>query len=125
MKYKQGEMPDIYYKIDGDMKLSFRRTDKPGTMGYGLYKEMIDSGLEIESQYTEEELAEKQEQENIAVLENQKLTCRNLLDTSEIHVSNDPPYPDDVEAWKIARNEWRKILKSDTLQEIYPKPFGE
>jgi hypothetical protein len=54
-----------------------------------------------------------------------KSTCINYLNASEIHVSNDPPYPDDAQTWKDYRAEWRTILKSGILQEIPPKPFGE
>lgn len=56
-------------------------------------------------------------------LESQKQTCIQLLNDSEKSVSNDPPYPDDVETWKTARSQWRNILKSDTIQTIPEKPF--
>ncbi len=49
--------------------------------------------------------------------------CIKLLDHSEIHVSNDPPYPDDVNAWKIARAKWRVVLKSDKIKVIAERPF--
>jgi hypothetical protein len=53
----------------------------------------------------------------------QRAECIRLLNESEMHVSNDPPYPDDSATWKAVRKDWRTILKSDVLQEIPPKPF--
>ncbi len=43
---------------------SFGEKSKPKTMGAGFYKEMIDSGLEIEPQYTAEELVEKEAEDS-------------------------------------------------------------
>lgn len=123
IKYKHAESNGWFYKIDTNTneRISFPKRHKY----YNEMQKWVDNGNEIEPIYTEDELIEKQEQENTQALEIQKKVCKNLLDISEIHVSNDPPYPDDIEEWKNARKEWRKILKSDTLQEIYPKPFGE
>ena len=41
MKFKQGETPDIFYKIDGDSKINFSKNSKPKTTGAGYYKEML------------------------------------------------------------------------------------
>ena len=73
---------------------------------------------------TEEEL-ERWEQERLfgTSLESQKATCIQLLNDSEKAVSNDPPYPDDVEAWKTFRASLRAILKSDQLETVPKKPF--
>ncbi len=53
----------------------------------------------------------------------QKFDCIRLLNESEIHVSNDPPYPADVGEWIEARAKWRATLKSEKLEEIAEKPF--
>lgn len=75
-------------------------------------------------EFTNEELAQYEAEYNAAVATMpQKAECIKLLDESEIHVSNDPPYPEDVPAWIIARVQWRAVLKSDKLEEIQEKPF--
>lgn len=56
-------------------------------------------------------------------LEDQKQACIQLLDDSEKAVSNDPPYPDDIEAWKTFRAGIRTILKSNSISTIPAKPF--
>jgi hypothetical protein len=76
------------------------------------------------SEPTESELSEWESAYNAQKgIPEQKTKCISLLNESEIHVSNDPPYPDDVQAWENSRKIWRDILKSDVLQEIPPKPF--
>ena len=74
---------------------------------------------------TQEQL-EQWEQERISAvaLRDQRSSCIKLLDESECKVSDDPPYPEDVAAWKTVRAQWRTILKSDKIQEIPPKPFS-
>ena len=84
----------------------------------------VKEGNEIEPQYTVEELAEKENQEAANALESQKTTCVKYLNESEMHVSADPPYPDDSQLWKNVRKQWRLIIKSDKIQEIPPKPFS-
>lgn len=54
----------------------------------------------------------------------QKSECVRLLNETEMHVSNDPPYPGDTQTWIEYRAIIRTILKSDTLQDIPPKPFS-
>jgi hypothetical protein len=56
-------------------------------------------------------------------LSEQRSECIRLLNESEIHVSIDPPYPDDVNSWKEYRAQLREILKSEELWEIPEKPF--
>ena len=125
IKYKKAEAKNWFYKIDiaSGSKISF--ADGKGS-GTGLYAEMlawVAAGNEIEPQYTVEELAEKEVNDFGTALESQKATCIQLLNESEKAVSNDPPYPDDVEAWKTFRASLRVILKSDKLETVPNKPF--
>jgi len=94
--------------------------------GTGLFKEMqawIKAGNTIEPQFTAEELKAKEAEETEQALKTTKSTCIRYLNESEIHVSNDPPYPDDAQTWKDKRKEWRTILKSGTTQKVPEKPF--
>ncbi len=121
IKFKHAEHPDWHCKIDtvAGTKISFPKK-------HGYYQEMklwVESGNEIEPQYTSSELVQKEIDDNNIDLENQRLTCIQLLNESEKSVSNDPPYPGDVEVWKIARQQWRDIIKSDQIVEIPEKPF--
>lgn len=126
-KYKQS-VGDYIKKIDvktGSVMAEFnvKQVDR--------YKGLIDEmnewaarGNEIEPFETVAEINAREEQEAINALESQKQTCIHLLNESEIHVSNDPPYPNDVQSWKDARKQWRTILKSDKIQSIPAKPFS-
>jgi len=125
IKFKKSESLGWFYKIDTatDQKISFTNGRGSGT---GLYKEMqawVRSGNTIEPQYTTKEQDQKDIDDLKNALENQKLTCIHLLDDSEKAVSDDPPYPNDVEAWKKVRKQWRVILKSDKIKSIPKKPF--
>lgn len=94
--------------------------------GTGLFKEMQawqDLGNQVEPQYTAEELAAKEAEEATNAIAATKSTCIRYLNESEIHVSNDPPYPDDIQTWKDKRKEWRTVLKSGFAQEVPEKPF--
>lgn len=68
IKFKKGESPNIFYKIDlatGD-KISFSSNSKPKTSGFGMNKEMqewISDGNTIEPQYTLEEQDQKEAKE--------------------------------------------------------------
>jgi hypothetical protein len=120
IKYKEYG-PGWWLKIDTEtgQKISFPKK-------HGYYKEMKAweaEGNAIEERETEAERIEREAQEAEQALQSQKSTCILYLNQSEIHVTNDPPYPDDVTAWKTARKQWRTILKSEVLQEIPPKPF--
>jgi len=100
---------------------SFSEKNSPG-----LVKEMQaweKTGGIIEPQFTAEELAAKEIEETEQALKTTKSTCIRYLNESEIHVSNDPPYPDDAQTWKDKRKEWRTILKSGTTQKVPEKPF--
>ena len=112
IKYKKAEGKDWYNKIDlnTNKKVSFCK-DKGS--GVGLFNEMqewVGNGNEIDPLYTSTELAEKEAAEFQDAIRTQKHVCIKLLDDSEKHVTFDPPYPDDTEAWKTARNRWREIL---------------
>ena len=92
----------------------------------GLNKELeswIDAGNEIEDQYTPEEQTQKDSDDAQNALDSQKSQCIQLLNDSEKSVSNDPPYPNDIETWKTARQQWRDIVKSNQIETIPDKPF--
>lgn len=126
IKYKHGDN-NTFIMIDTDSGISRTFHDgKPGTFGAAMYLDMMkweSKGNEIEPLYTEQELIEKEQEEAEQALESQKKICTNLLNLSEIHVSNDPPYPDDVQLWKDWRAQIRVILKGDTIESIPDKPF--
>lgn len=125
--------PDAFVKIylneDGSESSksgSFSSKPKEKTSGYGLNKEMIAwvaAGNTIEKQYTPGELAQKVIDDAKNALDSQKSTCIQLLNESEMAVSNDPPYPADTDKWKTIRAEWRIILKSDIIQTVPEKLF--
>ena len=121
IKFKHAESKDWFYKIDllTGQKISFSKK-------HGYYTEMlawVAAGNKIEPQYTAEELAEKELNDFGTSLESQKASCIQLLNDSEKAVSNDPPYPDDIEAWKTFRASLRVILKSGQLETVPKKPF--
>ncbi len=124
MKYKHAEAPGYYYKIDelGNKSASFNK-GKPGTMGAGFYKEMIDSGLEIEPQYTVEELEQKEIDDLDQAIENQKSQSQGFLKATDYKLLSDFEFQDDVPALKILRLEWKRIIKSDQLETVPEKPF--
>lgn len=110
-----------YFKIDLDSgdKINFPKK-------HGYYKEMqawVEAGNEIEPQYTSDELAQKESEDMQNAIESQRQNCIQLLNESEKSVSNDPPYPDDIEIWKTIREQWRDIIKSDQIESIPEKPF--
>ena len=121
IKFKETGSKDWFEKIDllTGQKISFPKK-------HGYYQEMlawVAAENEIEPQYTEEELAEKESNDFGTSLESQKASCIQLLNDSEKAVSNDPPYPEDVEAWKTFRASLRVIMKSDQLETVPKKPF--
>jgi len=123
MKFKHAESPGYYYKIDdaGNKSPSWSQKNKPG-----YYQEMMDwvaEGNEIEPQFTAEELDQKIADDIKQAHEKQKSDCIRLLNESEKAVSHDPPYPDDIDAWKKYRAELRLLLKSKELGDIPKKPF--
>ena len=94
--------------------------------GTGLYKEMKAweaAGNIIEKQYTANELVQKESSDLQKVIESQRSVCIQLLNESECKVGGDPPYPDDVEAWKSVRVKWRDIIKNESIETIPDKPF--
>lgn len=119
-RYKHGPAEGEYILIfpDGSQTASWNARNKPG-----FYKEMIDSGVEIEPWETDAERAAREAAEATQALQAQRDTCISALDDSEIHVSADPPYPDDQPLWLSYRAELRKILKSGIIQKIPPAPF--
>ncbi len=125
IKFKESESEGWYYKIDvgTGRKISFANGKGCGT---GLYKEMqawTSAGNEIEPQYTPAESVQKEINDSNMSLEAQKMNCIILLNDSEMHLSNDPPYPDDVESWKTFRAQLRTIIKNNVLTTIPDKPF--
>ena len=91
IKFKEAEAPEWYYKIDIEtgQKISF--ADGKGS-GTGLYKEMqawIDAGNEIELQYTAEELAQKETQDQLNIQLNINSGARAFLNKND---------------WKITRH---------------------
>lgn len=121
IKFKNAESKGWFYKVDllTGQKISFPKK-------HGYYAEMlawVAAGNEIEPQFTAEELTEKEANDFGTSLESQKATCIQLLNDSEKAVSNDPPYPDDIESWKTFRASLRVILKSDQLETVPKKPF--
>lgn len=123
IKYKQAESEGWFYFIDelGNKGQSWNKNNRPA-----MYEEMqawVKDGNEIEPQLTSGELTAKELKDNEQDLESQNKILITLLNDSEKHVSQDPPYPDDVSTWVAARKQWRKILKSGILQEIPEKPF--
>ena len=121
IKFKKTGSEDWFEKIDllTGKKISFPKK-------HGYYTEMlawVAAENEIEPQFTTEELSEKEANDFGTALESQKATCIQLLNDSEKAVSNDPPYPDDIEAWKTFRASLRAILKSDQLETVPKKPF--
>lgn len=95
--------------------------------GTGLHAEMIawqENGGVIEPLETAEEITEREAEEAAGAIQSTKNLCIKNLNDSEIHVTNDPPYPDDVQEWIDKRAEWRTILKSGTAQAVPDKPYG-
>lgn len=125
IKFKEAESSGWYYKIDlvTNQKISFANGKGSGT---GLYKEMetwVAAGNVIEPQYTPEEQVQKEIDDLQNALDSQKSQCIQLLNDSEKAVSTDPPYPNDIDTWKTIRQQWRDILKMDSITNIPEKPF--
>lgn len=118
IKFKES-IPSWLFKIDGSGKNEF----KIGTRFVDEIKAYLDAGYTIEPQYTPKELEEKEASDDQNALDSQNLELISLLNNSEIHVSNDPPYPGDADQWKTSRAKWRTHLKSNTIKAIDPKPF--
>lgn len=118
IKFKQS-VPGWLIKIDNSGKTEF----KEGTRYVNELQAWKDAGNEIEPQFTTEEQAAKDQKEAAQLFDGQKAECIRLLDESEIHVSTDPPYPDDSQDWKSSRAQWRAILRGSQLAEIPEKPF--
>lgn len=124
MKFKHAESEGWFYFIDdnGNKSQSFTAKNRPG-----LYQEMqewVAEGNEIEPQFTAEELAEKEAQEQANALKSQKKICKKYLNETEYLISDDTPHPQDIGENKALRKQWRQIMKSDELQEI-PKKIAD
>ncbi len=102
---------------------SFGENDKPLTMGAGFYQEMIDSGLEIEPQYTVEEQAQKDIDDSAQAIENQKSQSRGFLKATDYKLLSDFEFQEDVPQLLTLRAEWKRIIKSDQLETVPEKPF--
>ena len=102
---------------------SFSENSKPKTMGAGFYQEILDSGLEIEPQYTAEELEQKEVDDLAQDIENQKSRSQGFLKATDYKLLSDFEFQDDVSALKILRLEWKRIIKSDQLETVPEKPF--
>ncbi len=129
IKYKEagnGQYIKISFDKDGNElspSASFGPKSKPLTMGAGFYQEMLDSGLEIEPQYTAVELVEKEANDLDQAIENQKSQSQGFLKATDYKLLSDFEYQDDVSALKILRLEWKRIIKSDQLETVPEKPF--
>ncbi len=129
IKYKEaGNGQHIKISLDENgnelsRSASFSENNKPKTMGAGFYKEMIDSGLEIEPQYIAEELKQKEADDLDQVIENQKSQCQGFLKATDYKLLSDFEYQEDVPALKILRLEWKRIIKSDQLETVPEPPF--
>jgi len=123
--YKFTEAEDWIVKIqdDGSKSASFTNRGEIGKKMWIDYQAFLEAGGVTEPEYTAEELVEKEAAEEQQALDNQNSELIGLLDDSEKHVSNDPPYPADVSKWKTSRVSWRTLLKSNKIGEIEPKPF--
>lgn len=122
IKFKKTKNKNWFVKID--LKTG-EKIDFPKK--HGFYQEMQAwkaAGYVIEEAETSEEKAEIEAKENEQVLNSQKSICIQYLNESEKHMTDDPPYPDDVQIWKDSRKEWRRILKSSIIEEIPAKPFN-
>lgn len=112
------------YKLGLNTDLIQRKVDgawipqDPGNRDYALYLKWLEEGNTPEPAETEQEELDR-------LLTEQKQKCIELLNESECKVSQDPPYPDDVDAWKVWRADLRSILKGSTIESIPDKPFGE
>lgn len=114
-------------EIPGTRTADFGPTDKPRTMGHGFYQEYlkhIEGGGEVEPLETPEEIAAREAKEAVAAIESTKALCIQYLNDSEKHVTNDPPYPANVQEWLDSRAVWRTILRSGEAQTVPDKPYG-
>lgn len=102
---------------------SFNQKNSPGLFAEMQTWEKI-KGNVIEPQITESEQAVIDQEAKEQAIETTKSLCIKYLDESEKHVTDDPPYPGDTQAWKDSRAEWRTILKSGKAQSVPDKPFG-
>lgn len=98
---------------------------KADSWGYLPDSQKVPSGfLSIPGDRIPDSIAQYHTQEYLDLLKlnNQEQTCIKLLNDSEKAVSQDPPYPEDVDEWKILRQQWRDIIKNNVLVEEIPKP---
>lgn len=123
IKYKHAEAPGWYYSFDenGLKSQSWNKKNKP--VMYEQMKKWESEGNTIEPQCTAEEQAVKDAKEAADAVESTKSLCIQYLNGSEIHVSNDPPYPENVPEWLDYRGQWRTILRSGIAQSVPDKPF--
>lgn len=56
-------------------------------------------------------------------LESQKSTCIQYLKETDYMLLDDFEYQADVPAIKVIRLEWKRIIKSDQIEEVPEKPF--
>ncbi len=129
IKYKEagnGEFIKIGLDENGQelsRSASFGPKNKPKTMGAGFYQKMLDSSLEIETQYTAEELEQKEADDLDQAIENQKSQSHGFLKETDYKLLSDFEYQEDVPQLLILRLEWKRIIKSDQLETVPEKPF--
>jgi hypothetical protein len=128
IKFKHGESDTIFYKVDTatGQKISFSSNAKPKTSGWGMNKEMqvwVAEGNTIEDQFTAEELAQKDADDQIQLLENQQQICKQNLKDTDYALLPDHEFPEDVPEIKLRRIEWKRIIKSSKIETIPDKPF--
>lgn len=115
-------------EIPKSRTVDFGPTDKPRTQGHGFYYndylKHIEGGGEVEPLETPEEIATREAKEEADAIESTKSLCIQYLNDSEKHVTNDPPYPANVQEWLDSRAVWRTILRSGEAQTVPYKPYG-
>lgn len=114
IKYKKAESPGWYYKIDTatEQKISFNQ-GKPGTSAAGLYKEMlawVAGGNEIEPQYTDEELLEKEAQDALDAQDTINSTARTFLSNSDWKITRHRDQLDNGDPPSLTATEFKALL---------------
>jgi len=127
MKFKKTADPKQLVKIDenGATTFSEYRKDSNGktNLGTEMQEWLKIPGNKLEPQVTAEEQAENDAAEAVQAWESTKSICIKYLDESEKHVTNDAPYPENLQKWLDSRAGWRAIIRAKIAQEVPPKPF--
>lgn len=112
-------------KIDGDSITEFNPNQPERYDGH--IKDMNDwlaEGNEIESFETAEEIMVREAGEAKQALEDQKQTCKNLIEKTQYIVNGDCDYPsDDIAECKTWRIKIKSIMRSGKIQEIPERKY--